>query len=312
MNDFCKNLNDGIPARSFRDFTVYHNSWRKVLLLLMIWATCLPLAVFSQPKILFIGNSFTYGGSDATNKIMKIGGVPAIFARMALAGSKVKPVIMMTTAGGQNFRFHNSNPATLAAIQTQQWDYVILQNYSTEPTHLVDAKHRLADHFTYGMALYQKVMSNNPLTRVILYETWSRAAAHPFITGVSSARSFASTTEFQSELRANYRQLASSLNRAWPANPRVLVAPVGDAWEYAGGLRAASDPLYAPLHASDNYHGNDNGYYLSAAVFYAVVYGASPCGLSTNTLISDLHLNLTMRAATLEKAAWDAIQSSPP
>ena len=266
-----------------------------------------PSIVGAQPKILFIGNSFTFGASDATNKTMKLGGVPALFSLMAQAGGHAKPMTAMTAPGGTDFRYHNSDPAAIAAIASQPWDYVIFQNYSTEPTHLVTGNDSLTNHFIYGTALYQRVMSNAPTTRVILYETWSRAASHPLITGISSANSFASTTEFQAELRANYQALATALNVAYPSNPPVAIAPVGDAWEYAGGLRPPSDPHYVNLHASDKYHGNDNGYYLAAAVLYATIYHANPYGLSTNEIIASLHLNLTVPAASLEDTAWSTV-----
>jgi hypothetical protein len=311
MNDFGENLTDGKPGRSIRKFSRVTSVWRRTMLLATL-AICLPASIFAQPKILFIGNSFTYGGSDATNKTMKLGGVPALFSLLAQAGGQPKPEIKMITAGGQDFCYHNSHPATLAAIKEQPWDYVVLQNYSSEPTHLVDGKHSVTNHYVYGTALYKRVMSNNPLTHVILYETWSRAAAHPFITGVSGPKGFASTTEFQAELRANYNGLANALNKTNPTYPPVIVAPVGDAWENLGGLRAASDSHYVRLHASDNYHGNDNGYYLAAAVFYATIYHANPHGLSANALISDLHLNLSVPANVLEDAAWTTVKGSPP
>jgi hypothetical protein len=284
-------------------------TFRRIKHLILLAATMMSLSsvVSAQPKILFIGNSFTFGASDATNKTMKLGGVPALFALLAQAAGKVKPITAMTAPGGTDFRYHNSDPAAIAAIDSQPWDYVVLQNYSTEPTHLTADAHSLKNHYTYGTALYRRILGNDPLTQVILYETWSRAAAHPFITGVSSPTSFASTTEFQSELRTNYKGLADSLNAAYPTNRPVIIAPVGDAWEKAGGLRAAFDPHYVRLHASDDYHGNDNGYYLSAAVFYATIYGANPHGLYTNALISNLHLNLTVPAAELEDVAWSTV-----
>jgi hypothetical protein len=310
MNKFNNPSTGEKIGRLVGEFSLKKNCRIKILLLLAM--IVLPSVVFAQPKILFIGNSFTYGGSDATNKTMKLGGVPALFSLLAQAGGQPKPETEMITTGGQDFRFHNSHAATLTAINEQPWDYVVLQNYSTEPTHLVDGKHSLTNHYIYGTALYQRVMSNNPATHVILYETWSRAAAHPFISGVSGPTNFASTTEFQAELRANYKGVANALNKAYPTNPPVIIAPVGDAWENVGGLRATSDPHYVRLHASDNYHGNDNAYYLAAAVFYATIYHANPHGLSTNALISNLHLNLTVPASLLEDAAWTTVKGSPP
>ena len=102
---------------------------------------------------------------------------------------------------------------------------------SIEPTHFVDGSHSIADHYTYGTMLYQQVMAKNPNARVILFETWSRAAAHAYITGVSGPQSFASTGEMQSELRTNYAGLASALIEML-ADPLRL-----ERWGHAGQER---------------------------------------------------------------------------
>jgi len=266
-----------------------------VLSLLLI-----PSAARGQYRVLFIGNSFTIGSGG--------GGVPGIFDRLAQAGGHPDPTTVMAAVGGVNYQYHSQDPATQAAIRSQPWTHVVLQNYSTEPTHLASGS--IPDHYTYGSLLYRQVFTNNPQTRVILFETWSRSAAHSLITGVSTPTSFASTAEFQSELRTNYQGLADLLNATYPTNPAVVVAPVGDSWENAGGLRAASDPLFVPLHASDEYHGNNNGYYLAACVFYSQIYGVSPHGLSTNSLISSLNLGLTVSPTMLEDYAWATVSGS--
>lgn len=271
-----------------------------VRLLRLLLALVVPTLTFAQNRVLFIGNSFTIGSGG--------GGVPGIFDRLAQAGGQADPDTVMAAVGGQDFEYHTQAPATQSAITSQPWTHVILQNYSTEPTHLASGS--VADHYTYGTLLDQQVMQNNPQTQVILFETWSRAAAHPLITGVSSPTSFASTAEFQSELRTNYRGLADSLNAAYPTNPPVRVAPVGTAWENAGGLRASTDPLFLPLFGSDDYHGNNNGYYLAACVFYSMIYGVSPHGLSTNTLITSLNLGFTVSPTLLEDFAWATVSGS--
>ena len=272
---------------------------RAALLAAVLAFVCPPIA-HAQHRVLFIGNSFTIGSGG--------GGVPGIFDRLAQAGGQVDPTTLMQAVGGQDFQYHSQNATTLATIASQPWTHVILQNYSTEPTHLASGS--AADHYTYGTALYEKIIQNNPLTQVILFETWSRSAAHSLITGVSSPTSFASTSEFQTELRTNYQGLANSLNATHPGNPPVGVAPVGDAWENAGALRDASDPLFVSLHGSDNYHGNNNGYYLAACVFYSVIYGTSPHGLGTNSLITSLNLGLTVSPTLLEDYAWATVSGS--
>ena len=237
--------------------------------------------------------------------------VPVIFDRLAQAGGQGDPDVMMRAVGGMDYQFHATDATTLSAINSKLWDFVVLQNYSTEPTHFVDGSHSVADHYTFGNLLYQQVMAKNPAAKVILFETWSRAAAHAYITGTSTSTTYSSTAQMQSELRTNYAGLAASLNQNNPGNPAVRVAPVGTAWEIAGGLRISSDPLFVDLHGSDNYHADDDGYFLAAATIYSTVYGQSPEGLSGNPLVTSLGLSRNVPAAVVENAAWTAVQSVP-
>lgn len=256
----------------------------------------------AETKVLFIGNSFTIGGTAS---------VPTIFDRLAQAGGHGDPLTVMRAVGGTDFQYHAGNALTLETINSEDWDYVVLQNYSIEPTHFKDSTHSIADHFFYGTALYQAIMENNPLTKVVLYQTWSRAVGHSYITGTSGPTSFESTAEMQRELRENYAGLAASLNSSYPDNPPVVVAPAGDAWENAGGLRAPSDPLFVDLFGSDLYHGDDDGYYLSAAVIYSTIYGESPEGLSSHPAVSSLNLSRNVSATHLETVAWNTVQAVP-
>lgn len=253
-------------------------------------ALYLPAVACAAPnEVLFIGNSFTMEGTA---------GVPMIFDRLAIAGGQEDPNTVMRAVGGTNFLFHETDATSQAQIAARPWTHVVLQNHSTEPTHIGS----VANHLTYGGLLDQRILANNPATKVVLFETWSRAANHALIT----TSTFASTAEMQSELRKNYADLAAQLNTNRTAAP-VVIAPVGDAWENAGGLLAESHPYFADLHATDRYHGNDNGYYLAAAVIYAQIYQSSPEGLGRNSAVTSLNLNLTIDSAALERFAWDTV-----
>ena len=253
----------------------------------------------AEDKILFIGNSFTFAAGGTAS-------VPVIFDRLAIAGGQPASTTVMRAVSGENYQFHENDATTRSVIASQPWTYVILQNFSTEPTHIGN----VANHLTYGTLLYNRVLANNPATKVILYETWSRAAKHPLVTGTSTPATFASTGEMQSELRANYLNLKNSLNSGHPSNAPVTIAPVGDSWENAGGLLAEAHPDFCHLHGSDDYHGNDNGYFLSAAVFYATIYGQSPEGLHTKPAVLSLNLQLTEDPTYLEKMAWGTVSGT--
>ncbi len=287
-------------------------SIRRLSLLVLGLSLCPVPDVVAQYRILFVGNSFTRGDSDATERTYALGGVPVIFDRLARAGGHTNASVVMRAVGGQDFQFHEQDATSQAAIASQRWDYVLMHTFSLEPTHFVDGIHSIADHMLYGEMLYRRIMSNNPVTRVIVKETWSRAVGHPYVTGITSPTSFASTDEFQAELRTNYLRLVNYLNTAYPTNPPVVLSPVGDAWEIAGGLKAPTDPGFVRLHSSDLWHANDNGSYLSAAVTYCVIYGESPRGFATNPAVASLNLNLTISPALLEDAAWATVRNRSP
>ena len=104
-------------------------------------------AARAETKVLFIGNSFTMGGTAS---------VPVIFDRLAQASGIEDPTTFMRGVGGTDFQFHNSDATSINTINSQLWDFVVLQNFSIEPTHFVDGSHSIADHFTYGEALYDR------------------------------------------------------------------------------------------------------------------------------------------------------------
>ena len=89
------------------------------------------------------------------------------------------------------------------------------------------------------------------------------------------------------------------------------MAPVGTAWQNAGGLLPASDPDFVDLFDDDDYHGNDNGYYLTAAVFYSRIFGQSPDGLHAHPAVASLGLNLTVSPSFLETTAWQTVLDQP-
>ncbi|WP_269540602.1 Ig-like domain-containing protein [Cerasicoccus fimbriatus] len=261
---------------------------------LLVFLTLANLAN-AENKVLFLGNSFTHGSGGAKS-------VPVIFDALARGAGQEDPTTVMAAVSGKDYEYHYENHQ--AEIASQPWTHVVMQNYSTEPTHIGS----VTDHMTYGTLLYGSIMANNPDTQVHLYQTWARSATHSLITGTSTPTSFESTDEMLGELVTNYQALADSLNADHPDNPPVKVDPVGQAWNNAGGNLHPSDPNYIDLFAGDEYHGNSLGYYLSACVHYAAIYQASPVGLYSTSEVIALGLNLNAtEAAFVENIAWQTV-----
>ena len=74
--------------------------------------------------MLFIGNSYTY-----------VNNLPNLVKQIALSfgDSLIYDII---TPGGATFNTNANNTQTLAKINQQQWDYVVLQAQSQEPSFL--------------------------------------------------------------------------------------------------------------------------------------------------------------------------------
>ncbi len=93
-----------------------------------------------------------------------------------------------------------------------------------------------------------------------------------------------------------YGQIATELG--------AVLAPVGLAWEKAQALDEELN-----LHHIDDRHANPSGAYLTACVFYAVFFNASPEGLPAALQIEGkIRLDLAAdRAGFLQKIAYETV-----
>jgi hypothetical protein len=112
-----------------------------------------------------------------------------------------------------------------------------------------------------------------------------------FMTWANKSRS-----RTQKILADAYGQIATELGAG--------LAPVGLAWEKVQALDAALN-----LHHIDNRHANPSGAYLTACVFYAIFFNASPEGLpATLQIEGKIRLDLAADCAGfLQKIAYETV-----
>jgi PKD repeat protein len=218
---------------------------------------CISLG-FAQPKkILFIGNSYTY-----------VNDLPKMLSELALVtGDSL--IYDSNTPGGYTFQLHSTNATTLAKINSQKWDYVVLQEQSQLPS--FPPSQVATECYPYARKLDSLIHLNNACTQVVFYMTWGRkygdasnCANYPVICTYDG---------MQGRLRQSYLEMADA-NEA-------LVAPAGMAWKAS---RAADSTLN--LWSSDNSHPSVEGSYLTACTFYATLFQKTPVGLPTSGTIS--------------------------
>lgn len=235
------------------------------------------LAQLGTPtRILFVGNSFTYGfGATAQNynantvtdeNGMGYGGVPAIFKKFTdEAGLNYE--VHLETVGGQSLQYHHDTK--LAVIAQPKWDVVVLQGLSTEVCP-PSRNGNPANFELYGNRLEQAIHAANPAAKIYLYATWTRSD----LTDLPTGPYFGSPAEAMgNDIYDEYSHLAETNGRFAGVNP------VGAAWKRAMHENVFQRNHFVPEPGRidpwtvDGYHGSNAGYYLSALVHFEAITG---------------------------------------
>ena len=176
------------------------------------------------------------------------------------------------TGEGASLAWHWNHPQSRDAIARKPWDYVVLQERSGGPLEEPDSFMQHADLLDAAI--------KKQGAQTVLYMTWanrSKPATQVLLTGA-------------------YTKLAKELG--------TFLAPVGQAWEAVHRIDSGIE-----LYHDDGRHANSTGSYLTACVFYSVLFNASPEGLpGTFSHKGKKRLDLEKdKALLLQKAAWEMV-----
>ena len=221
---------------------------------------------FSQEsaKVLFIGNSYTY-----------VNDLPSMLSSIAASlGDEVTHDSQ--TPGGTTFQGHTQNTATWTKINSQTWDFVVLQAQSQEPS-FPDAQVN-SGTIPYAIQLADSIYANNFCTEVIMYMTWGRKNGDPQWAPISTFDGM------NDRLRSAYLRIADSVQGS--------VSAVGSAWKYVRENHPTIE-----LYNADESHPSVAGTYLAACTFYASIFRKTPVGSSFISTLSPAD------AANLQSAA---------
>jgi hypothetical protein len=181
-------------------------------------------------KILFIGNSFTQRND-----------LPGLLSSLA-ADRNLSIQHQLISSGGASLRNHWNAGKAAAAINTGEFDYVVLQEQSTLP-----AKNsvRMAEN----VRLFDPLIKDAG-ARMVLYMTWAREHS----------------PETQQAITDAYNKIGDELG--------AIVVPVGSVWKTL--LAKHDEPV---LYDRDQSHPTLAGSYLAACVFLAVLLKKDPVGV---------------------------------
>ncbi|WP_317897293.1 PKD domain-containing protein [Aurantibacillus circumpalustris] len=234
---------------------------------------CLPLLLNSQSslkkiRVLFLGNSYTY-----------VNNLPQLAHDLALSLGDTL-VFDSYCPGGYTFNNHASDAATLSKISLGNWDYVVLQAQSQEPS--FSPGQVSGQTLPYAIKLDSIIKHYNPCAYTVFYETWGRkngdAANCPFYPPICTYLGM------QNRLRDSYRLFADTVHG--------LMAPVGEAWRLARATNTLID-----FYQSDESHPLIEGSYLAAAVFYETLFQKSVLSSTYNPGIGSSTVTLLNQVA---------------
>lgn len=206
---------------------------------------------------LFLGNSYTY-----------VNDLPGLVEQLALSLGDTLTT-GMAAVGGYQLGNHVGDAASVAAIASQPWDFVVMQ----EQSQLGALPFDLTGFEAGAAALTDLIEANDECTYPVLYMTWGRqngdaanCPSFPFMCTYAG---------MQQALRDNYIAVAVQ-NDAY-------AAPVGWAWKHVRDTHPG-----IALYQADESHPSINGSYLAACVFYCTFFRQSCVGASfTSSLPPD-------------------------
>ena len=235
-------------------------------------------ASFAQNKklnVLFLGNSYTY-----------VNNLPQLIKDIAIANGDTL-VFDSNCPGGQTFQGHSVDATSISKINSQAWNHVVLQAQSQEPS--FPPSQVSSQTLPYAIRLDSVIQNNNACTKTVFYETWGRK------NGDASNCSFyaplCTYIGMQDRLKASYKLFADTTH--------AIMSPAGEAWRKSIALNPSLE-----LYSSDQSHPSLEGSYLTACVFYEVLFGKS---VLTNTYTSGI---ATGTVSFLQQIAHDVVNDS--
>lgn len=218
---------------------------RKLVFIVLIFLFNVASFANSKPyrRVLFLGNSYT-----AVNNL------PQLVSNLAQVMYD-SLYFDANTPGGYTLSNHCNDAVSLAKIAQGNWDYVVIQAQSQEPS--FSPTQVANDVLPYAHILDSLIHKADSCTETLFYMTWGRKNGD--ISNCSAYPPVCTYAGMQSRLRSSYLLMAQQNNAS--------VAPVGAAWREVINSNPAFD-----LYQSDESHPSIYGSYLTACVFYSTIF----------------------------------------
>lgn len=246
-----------------------------------------PNLIFAQSyDILFVGNSYTYYNN-----------MPQMVADIASSfGDTIS--FDQSTPGGASLYGHSQNQTTLDKINQQDWDYVVLQDQSQNPS--LSPSYVNANVYPYAQSLVNAIEQNYNCSEPLFYMTWGRKYGDQ-----SNCNNYPPVCTYlgmQQRLRDSYINMGNTNNAS--------VSPVGVAFKNSIAHDSTID-----LYNNDNSHPSVYGSYLAACTFYSTIFkqpclGSSFFPLGIDSLTASFLQQIATNTVLDSIATWNIFNSS--
>lgn len=207
----------------------------------------------SQLKVLFLGNSYT-----------EYNNLPKLVSSMGLStGDTI--ITDANTPGGHTLMGHSNNALSLAKINSQAWDYVVLQDQSQLPSFPEADVQEMV--YPFARKLDSLIHLNNACTQTMFYMTWGRKNGDS--QNCPTWPPVCTYAGMDSLLALRYKKMAD--------DNKALVSPVGAVWKYL----IANNPSIE-LYNADESHPSLAGSYAAACTFYTLILKKDPTLITHN------------------------------
>lgn len=229
----------------------------KKILIILLFLSCSLLSNSQTKKVLFIGNSYTFYFD-----------MPQIVADLA---SSVGDNLSVTTSayGGWSLSQHSTTTNTLNLINQGGWDYVVLQEYSQNPSESQSFVE--ANVYPYAQYLDNLIHAASPNAVTIFYMTWGRKDGDTERCGVNPP--VCTYIGMDNLTRTRYMFMAQTQH--------AIISPAGPVWRYI----RSHYPLIN-LYDPDGSHPSNAGSYAIACSFYTAIFRKDPTLLTYNSALS--------------------------
>jgi len=206
---------------------------------------------FSQTtkKVLFIGNSYT-----------SFNNLPGLISSIATADGNT-----LTTdthiPGGSFFSQHASNPTVLNKIAANDWDFVVLQEQSQNPS-FPDGQVQ-TDVYPYAEILVDNIYANNECSVPLFYATWGRQNGDSQWVGINTFE------KMNNRLFNAYTYMTDQAEG--------MMSPIGIGFAHVK-QDVAGLVDFTALYNPDQSHPSIYGSYLAACIFNNIIFDKTSIG----------------------------------